>query len=157
MLTKSLSSGCGPGQPCGVQAHELDPLRDAGLDRVLQTRGVREEGDAVRLQRDGLVHAGEPGGRAAFPVNDGDVPPKLLRRLLDVDAVEMRNVVLFVARQEDDLLPGLRLRRLRRSFPRGLRAGVFCDRRLGVGDRVGEGRRDCQHACESNDGDGDQC
>ena len=144
-VDEEIEVGLRPGQAGGVQADELDALRHAGLDRVLQAGGVGEQRDAVRLQRDRLVHAGEPGGRAALAVDDGDVPAELLAGLLDVDAVEMRDVVLLVARQEDDLLAGLGLRRRGRPFPGRLRAGVFGDRGLGVGHGVGErgARRTC--------------
>ena len=54
------------------------PCADAGLDRILQAGGVGEHGDAVGLQRDGLVEAGQPGGRAALAVDDRDLPAELL-------------------------------------------------------------------------------
>ncbi len=73
------------------------PWAAPGLDRVLQARGVGEHGDAVGLERDRLVHAGEPRSGAAFAVDDLGVPTQLLRGLLDIDAIEMRDVVLFVA------------------------------------------------------------
>ena len=60
MLTNRLRSGCGPGSPAACSPTKLDALRDAGLDRILEARGVREHRDAVRLQRDRLIHAGEP-------------------------------------------------------------------------------------------------
>ena len=144
-VDEEIEIGLRPGQARGVEADELDSLRHAGLDRVLQAGGVGKERDAVRLQGDRLIHAGKPGGGAAFAVDDGDVPSELLARFLDVDAVEMRNVVLLVAGQKDDLLAGLGLRRLGRPLPGGLRPGVFRDRGLGVGYRVGESRRDGEH------------
>ena len=70
-----------------MQADEFDALRDAGLDRILEARRIREEGDAIRLQGDGLVHAGEPGRRAALAVDDRDLPAELLARLLDVSPI----------------------------------------------------------------------
>ncbi len=48
------------GKAGGMQADELDALRHARLDRILQARAVGKERDAVRLQRDRLVHAGQP-------------------------------------------------------------------------------------------------
>ena len=145
MLTKRLRSGCGPGKPAAWRPTNLIALRHAGLDRVLQTGRVGEQRDAVRLQGDRLIHAGKPGGRTALAVDDGDVPPKLLTRFLDVDAVEMGNVVLLVAGQKDDLLAGLGLRRLGRPLPGGLRPGVFGDCGLGVGYGVGASGRDGEH------------
>ena len=122
-----------------MQADELDALRDAGLDRVLQARGVGEHGDAVGLQRDRLVHAGEPRGRAALAVDDRHLPAELLGRLLDIDAVEMRDVVLLVAGEKDDRScrrSGLGARG--RALPFRLRAGVMRRRPpWPVGDRVG--------------------
>ena len=102
------------------------------------------------FKRDRLIEPGEPGGRAAFAVDDRDVPTELLASFLDVDAVEMRNVVLFVAGEEDDLLAGLGLRRLGRPLPGRLRSGVLCDRRLGVGHGVGEGRQARQNTGKGN-------
>ena len=103
---------------------------------------------------DRLVQAGEPGCRTALAVDDGDVPSELLARFLDVDAIEMGNVVLLVAGQEDDLLAGLGLRRLGRPFPGCLGPGIFGDRGLSVRYGVGQGGRDGKHpskrdsACE---------
>ena len=152
MLTNRCEVRLRPRQPGGVEADEFDALRHAGLDRVLQTGGVGEQRDAVRLQGDRLVHAREPGGGAALAVDDGDAPTELLAGLLDVDAVEMRNIVLLVPGQKDDLLAGFRLRGLRGPLPRGLRAGVFGDRRLGVGDSVGERRRGRRNSGEDDGG-----
>src|SRR5580658_9055771 len=140
-------------QARGVEADELDSLRHAGLDRVLQTGGVGKECDAVRLQGDRLVHAGEPRRRAALAVDDGDVPTELFARFLDVNAVEMRNVVLLVAGQKHDLLAGLGFRGLGRPLPGGLRSGVFGDRRLGVGYRVGKSGRGGEHRRKSDGAD----
>ena len=123
-VDEEVEVGLRPGQAGGVQADELDALRDAGLDRILQAGGVGEHRDAVRLQRDRLVHAGEPRRRAALAVDDGDLPAELLAGLLDVDAVEMGDVVLLVAGQEDDLLARVGLRRRGRTFPCGLRSGI---------------------------------
>ena len=154
-VDEEIEIGLRPGQAGGVKADKLDALRHAGLDRVLQTGCVRKERDAVRLQGDRLIHAGKPGGRTALAVDDGDVPPKLLTRFLDVDAVEMGNVVLLVAGQKDDLLAGLGLRRLGRPLPGGLRPGVFGDCGLGVGYGVGASGRDGDHR-DKRDSAGEQ-
>ena len=48
----------------------------------------------------------------------------------------MRNIVLLVSGQKDDLLALVGLGRGRRTFPFRLRAGIALDRRLGVRDCV---------------------
>ena len=140
-VDEQMEIGLRPRQPRGVEADEFDSLRHAGFDRILQTGGVGKHRYAIRLQGDCLIHAREPRSGTAFAVDDGDVPSKLLARLLDVDAVEMGNVVLLISGQEDDLLARLRLWRLGRPLPGGLRAGVFGDRGLGVGHGVRGGGR----------------
>ncbi len=134
-----------------MEANELDSLRHAGFDRILQTGGVGEHRDAVGLERDRLVQTGEPRCWTAFAVDDRDVPSELRARFLDVDAIEMGNVVLLVAGQEDDLLAGLGLRRLGRPVPGCLGPSIFGDRGLGVRYGVGQGWRDGKHPSKRDD------
>ena len=111
-------------QPRRVQSDEFDALGDAGLDRILEARGVREHRDAVRLQRDRLVHSREPRSRAALAVDDRHLPAELLAGLFHIDAVEMRDVILLVAGEKDDRLARIGLGRRSRPLPFCLRAGI---------------------------------
>ncbi len=115
-----------------MDAEHHDALGERLLDRLLQARDVGGGNDAVDLERDRLVHARDPGDRAAPAVDDRDLPANLLARLLDRLAPLARGVVLLVGREIGDVLAGLGLGRGGRTVPRRLRTGDLYDRRLGV-------------------------
>ena len=101
-----------------MEAHELYALSCPRFDRVLQARCVREKGNAVGLQRDGLIKARKPRGRAAFPIDDRNAPPEFLAGFFDVDPIEVRDVVLLVAGEKNEVLAGLRFWGLRVARPK---------------------------------------